>query len=250
MKIKGLQSKGFTIIELMIALSVLSIILVIASALMTRIGATYTKGVNAANLQNANRNIMSDLTSALQLSGSAPSGCPTGNDIGTTCYTALESVPGADVYAYCIGATRYSYILNREQGDDPSYLTYGSQTHQTQPHTSHVLWRDTMMNTASCNPLDISQPMPAPFSGDSDVTVAGSGYDMVPDHMRLGRFKITQVTPPNNSGVYNLDVWMAYGDSDLVNEDASGHATCNGDKGSQFCSVSNISSTVGRRLNN
>lgn len=211
------NNKGFTIVELMIALSVLSTILVAASLVMIQVGHLYVKGVNAADLQTVNRSVVADVTSALQFSGNKPQPCmPTDS---STCPDA------AGFNAYCVGTTRYTYILNREQGTDQ--YPPNSAPPLTTPH---VLWRDVMPDGSSCQPLD----NPPGTTG---------GYDMLPDHMRLTDFSINETAP--NSGVYNVKVSMAYGDSDLLTADQH---SCNGKQGQQFCSTSTITSTVSRRV--
>lgn len=221
-------SKGFTIVELMIALSVLSTILVMATAIMVQIGNLYSKGLNSANLQNTNRNIISDVSSALQFSGNPPLPC---TETPTTCYADTHS----GMYAFCIGTTRYSYVLNRELGNDNGVTT------------THVLWRDTMSSNSACTPLDLSQPDPTAVAGDVDgIPNSTNGYEMMPEHMRLTKFKV--VESPSGSGFYSVDVWMAFGDSDLVNTAADGSATCNSGAGTQYCALSNISQTVIRRI--
>src|SRR5579884_1902974 len=107
-KIKNHQG-GFTIVELMIALSILSTILIVSTAVLMQIGSIYTKGVNEANVQNATRTIVADLTATLQFSGFAPDNCVT---TPTTCYS--QSPAPSDLihgpFAFCVGNTRYSYL--------------------------------------------------------------------------------------------------------------------------------------------
>ncbi len=234
MKAKNIKSEqGFTIVELLIALSVLSVILVMGTVIMIQIGKLYTKGVNAANLNNTTRNINSDISSALLFSGSAPYSCTVS---ATTCAAAETSYAGgggAKIYAYCIGTTRYSYVFNRKQGIDSSVTP-------TALVTPHVLWQDTMSNPNSCDPVPIDTANPT----DSQTT--GDGHDVIPDNMQLTRFKI--VENPVNSSSYDIDVWMAYGDHDLVLTDSDGSNRCNGSLGSQFCATAKISTTVTRRV--
>ena len=232
------SNEGFTIVELLIALSVLSTILLMSSAIMIQISNIYSKGVNSANLQNTTRNINSDLGSSIQFSPSAPSPCTV---TPVTCYggtAPYAGTPGKLTYAFCINKTRYSYVLNREMGDDSAKTS--------DKHTEHVLWRDTMTTTANCKPLDLRKSNPS----DSDVTsVQGSGYEMMPIHMRLTKFRVMEKSP--DSGVYDVSVWLAYGDSDLMTSttiDSTGHTNCLGDIGSAFCATSLIDSTVTRRL--
>src|SRR5665213_2550121 len=69
---KNLNRKAFTIIELMIATSVLSIILLLVTTMMISIGNLYYKGINQARVQDDVRTISDDLSSHLQLSDQAP----------------------------------------------------------------------------------------------------------------------------------------------------------------------------------
>lgn len=215
MKIKKLAANtGFTIVELMIALTVLSTILLMGTVILIQIGALYAKGVNGASLQNATRNVLSDVSSSLQFSGddlSVAADLPTGN--------------GTLVKAFCIGSTRYSYVLNRELGTSDT----------TGTPAPHVLWRDTLPSAGTCTALDIS---------NDSVNMATQGYEMVPEHIRLTKLAITQ--SPTNSDVYQIDVNMAYGDSDLFTDPSS--TICKGGPGTQFCGTSQLSNSVNRRI--
>ncbi len=240
MKTKRLKSdSGFTIVELMIALSVLSTILIMSTVILIQIGNLYKKGVNAADLQNTTRNAISDLTSSIQYGGSKPYPLA-GPCTPLTCYAVknVKVVAGVprDIYSYCIDTTRYSYVLNREQGTDSSKAA--------DTDTPHVMWRDTMTTNATCDPLDITV---AGIPVDPATSLPSIGSDVVPDNMRLTRFRVEEV--PVGSRSYSTDVWLAYGDDDLVVTDGAGHSSCNG-KGSQFCGVSELTNSVTRRLEN
>ena len=225
------NNKGFTIVELMIALTILSTLLVIATMVLMQISRIYTKGVNMANLQNATRTISGDLSSSLQFSGSAPAPC-TASDASalTTCYVNKSNYGGTIVFSYCINTTRYSYVINKQLGKDAI----------TNATTSHVLWRDTMPASGACPTLDITVPGRPTGSG-------ADGFEMAPDHTRLNRFYINQ--SPADSGIYTVQIWMAFGDDDLlVTPDSQGNTNCNGNIGSQFCATSKITTAVTRRL--
>jgi prepilin-type N-terminal cleavage/methylation domain-containing protein len=224
-------NKGFTIVELMIALTILSTLLVISTMVLMQISRIYTKGVNMANLQNATRTVSADVTSALEFSGASPANC-IANDAAalTTCYTTKTNSGGTTVYTYCIGSTRYSYIIDRELGED-------AITHTV---TNHVLWRDTMATSTGCPFIDITAPG-TPGGSGSD------GYEMAPTHTRLNRFYVNQ--NPADSGIYEVQIWMAYGDNDLMTPaDSQGNTNCYGTSGSQFCATSKSSTVVTRRL--
>jgi prepilin-type N-terminal cleavage/methylation domain-containing protein len=236
-----IKEEGFTIVELMIALSVLSVILVTVTLILLQIGVLYSKGVNAADLQNATRTVVADISGQLQFSGKVPLGCTV---TSVTCYANTHDyLNGVDnttetVYTYCISNTRYSYVLNRELGTD-------SSTTPTNQVTAHVLWRDTLTTDAS------TCPVPDIVNGShlNDAPSKGDGYEMVGNHMRLTRFKIAQTT--SSSGIYNVDVWTAFGDNDLVKPDPAGPAgrsICASGAGTQFCSVSAITTQLTGRV--
>ena len=237
MKYRMISSEdGFTIVELMVALSVFAVILMMSTVIMINIANLYNKGVNEANLQNTSRNIISDISSSIQFTGniSDPTGC---NGTLTACWAQQYSYEigstssYANVYSYCIGSTRYSYVLDTENGTNaPNQLP-------------HVLWRDTLKNISTCPTLDLTSSSGP--SSDSNA-VPGSGFDMLPPHMRIDKFFVDQTGP--NSGLYAVDIWIAYGDDDLLTIASDGSATCSGGVGTQFCAVSALNTTVTKRL--
>ncbi len=232
--IKNTQNndKGFTIVELMIALTIMTVILLLSTIMLIQIGSLYTKGVNMARLQNTTRTIMADMTSAIQFSGYDFT-CTVAPFPPGSCSTNFS---GVQVNSYCVGTSRYSYVLNRKLGTDSDGVTV----------TNHVLWSDNMRDTSACPPLNITAANVLADSRSTEVSGSPSrGYDMVPEHMRLTQFNI--VDSPIDSGEFNVDVWMAYGDSDLVNT-VGGVTNCRPGKGSQFCAVSQLSTHVKNRL--
>jgi prepilin-type N-terminal cleavage/methylation domain-containing protein len=240
------KDRGFTIIELMIALTVLSVILVMGSTILLQIGNLYNKGVNAANLQNTSRNLVADISSTVQLSAADPANCTPSGVV--TCYASQRphSNGSEPIYAYCIGDTRYSYVLNRKLGVDLAENPIAHTGVDTE--TPHVLWRDTMASASStCQPLDIStDPVAKDGSSKPGPSPVSDGFEMIPRNVRLTRFRVTEAAA--NTGVYNLELWAAYGDSDLVIVQADGAPTCSGAEGTQFCAISKISTSVVRRL--
>src|SRR5437868_3678396 len=96
------KQRGFTIVELMIATTVLSLILLLVSVVMIGVGNLFSKGVNQAKVQNSVRNIADDLSQQLKYSSGIVAGNPTAMPTQTE--------------AFCIGTTRYSYIKTYEIG--------------------------------------------------------------------------------------------------------------------------------------
>jgi prepilin-type N-terminal cleavage/methylation domain-containing protein len=237
------NQKGFTIVELMIALAVLSFILILSTVIMIQIGSLFNKGVTSSNLQNSTQNIMSDVTSAIQFSGSSvvqyqpPSGTPPNeyqytNNLGKT----------VGFGAYCIGTARYSYVLGNELGTDSS----------TGALTPYVLWRDTLTSVSKdpgCTPANMDDTTvgqnPSTAGVSSGEVVAGSGYEMMSNHTQLANFSIQNSSLGND--VYNVTISTAYGDADQF--DSTGHCKFSLQSASTaFCSTFSVNSTVEGRI--
>lgn len=200
------ENDGFTIVELMIALSVLSTILVISSAVVINLGVLFTRGVNQSNTQNTTRNVINEIANQLQLGGATP------------------IIPAGQNF-FCLGSQRYNYRLNHElKGTDDA---------------DHVLWRDTMNNSASCKLLVITG-VPNPTDSFTNTTI--SGTELMGANMRLTDFNIYD----NGNGTYTVKVTVAYGDNDLVST-IGGRTFCKPGSGSQYCAVSALVQTVSKR---
>lgn len=240
------NQQGFTILELMIATVVLSVILLIATLTIFGVGKLYYKGQTTAQTQDTARNVIEQISRQLQFSGDKPNLLNTapGNSCALSMWCASWAAPGgsATVYAYCIGSTRYSFVLNREEIPLTDSLT-ATATNATP--TYHALWQDTMLpGTATCNPVNVLTKTPA-----DAVTVAGTGKGLLLPNMRLVGFGLTQ--NPSTS-VYDITLNVNYGDDDLLASAQGSFPTqyryCNTTVGDQFCAVSNIHTSAVRRL--
>ena len=207
-----LNRKGFTIVELMIATTVLSVILVIVTVTMISIGNLYYKGINTARIQDNVRNTTDEISQQLQLSVLPPE-TPLVNPVGVT-----AGALSANIYAYCIGTTRYSYILNQQIGSDT-----------TKNQVPHVLWRDSTP-AGGCTQN----------YGLLNAALTG-GAELVAPNSRLTNFSVSLSSP------YSLTISEAYGDSDLLHL-AGINTTCNGLTGDQFCSTAFLTTIVVQRI--
>jgi prepilin-type N-terminal cleavage/methylation domain-containing protein len=101
----GMQnSNGFTIIELMIATIIFSLVLVVLLASFLQIGRMFYKGVSISTTNEATRTLVEDIVDDLHFSQS-----PVVCDPVTNC-------PGVKKY-FCIGSHRYTYILGTKTKD-------------------------------------------------------------------------------------------------------------------------------------
>ncbi len=230
------KQAGFTIIELLIATSILSTMLVMVTTMMIGISNLYYKGINQSRVQDAVRGVTEEVGHALQLTDKTPL-----SEASPISFSINGSTLA--IKAYCIDTTRYSYIIGVQIGSGSNRI-------------SHVLWRDDIAATANCLPvnLQLSNPESGPNAGTN-------GTELATPNSRLNKFTIGLISP------YNISVGMVYGDDDLlcspsvVGSCASstvmspqaqytlGDLRCRGKTGDQFCSVSNLTTTVVQRLN-
>jgi len=215
---------GFTIIELMIALSILSLILLLSTYGIVQIGTLYSKGTNQANTQNTARNLMNNIASQIQLGGTAP--------LVTLPTPAPTASAQSGVGSICIGSKRYSFIVNRKL---------------TKAATDHALWLDVMNGSSACPPISPLTPFPAPTDANN-TSSPNNGSELMPTNMRL-----TDLDVRSANGFYTITVSLAYGDDDLISYAprvgaVAATTTCKGGKGSEFCATATLTQTIAPRM--
>ncbi len=210
--------KGFTIIELLVATTVFSIILLIATAGILQISRTYYQGVLQARTQETARTIADEIGESMRFSiGSyAPGAVVNGPDID-----ASNSATGY----FCLGTRRYTYAIDRQLKASPNG---GKQK-------AHVLWVD--------------QPVGGCGSAENLDSPVSDGRELLSENMRLTRLSI-QPAPGALPDTYRIDIGVAYGDDDLLDFVSGGQTKyCKeAATGREFCAVSNVSLTVTKRL--
>jgi len=239
---------GFTILELLIATAILSIILLLVTVVMISIGSLYNKGLSESNTQDTARNIVSQISSQLELSA----------DDATY---GQGTVSNVNVSAYCIGGIRYSFVLNTLPGENGNTL-------------QHVFWKD--VPTGYCNPnfpADLTQSNP---SGAS----ATNGEELISPSTRLTSFcigsEVTVNATCNNSSTlsspYVVSIGLAFGSADLLCDNnpspseppanncnatnlsgenlsnINGQVTCRGKTGDEYCGTSYLNTVIDSRL--
>lgn len=229
MKIR--TNDGFTIIELMIAITILSVILLMSAVILTGVGNLFYKGVNMSNVQDVNRNIVQDVSSTIQFGGSQlNNGVNNGQSPIQATYAG-----GIQVEAYCLGTIRYSFVTGFNSWP-------------------HVLWKDQMQNQNSCYPLNISEVNPSCDSVSSSICSPSqsNGTELVGHNMHLANFQITSY----NTQLYGIEVGLAAGFKDMFVSDAYGNPvlaggenyTCNNKAGQQYCATSFLKTLATERL--
>lgn len=109
------NQKGFTIVELMIATTVFSVVLLLCTFSFLRIGQVFYKGAALSRTQDNARAIIDEVSGAIKLSGDEVS--------------SLRTHPATGIQGYCIGGNMYSFNPNpqmRDEAGDSSLSVRGS----------------------------------------------------------------------------------------------------------------------------
>lgn len=215
------KESGFTIVELMIATTVLSVILLLSTVILLSIGRFYQKGVAQSQVQDNARTIMDGFAQQLQASG---------NKVG---YAHIPDGANPNQEIICIGADRYIYVNDGSQiSDNPD-----ASMHQIR----HVLWHDTLKSSTTCPTTAPSLNQPNPTASDANSN--NDGKELIGPRSRLSNLNITSV-----NGVYTIAVAVSYGDYDLLDDYTSAKPHCRSGTGGQYCATSDLTTTVVQRI--
>ena len=202
------QSDGFTIVEILIATTVLSVILVLVSSMMIGIGKLYYKGINQSRVQDTVRTITDEVAQQIQLTDAVP-----------------FPKAGNNYQRICIGTFRYSFILDKLAGE----------TDATGNPYKHVMWRDTNPDPGNCDstPNDfLNTNIPSP-----------DGVELMSANSRLSAFAVTNLP----QGV-KIEVGVIFANGTDLYTAAGIDSTCNGGAGDQFCATGHLTTVAAKRL--
>lgn len=216
------RSAGFTIVELLIATLVFTIVLLICLESVSRIGRMYYKGITEANAQQVVRGLSNEFTQQIQFGPEVPSGT-----LPTT------GRPGGGIQRFCIGDYMYKVTMNRTLGDDG---------------VSSVLKRakfDTALST--CPTTDVAF--------DNQFNIDTKSSELAAPGMRVLKLSVGH-PDATNPYLWAVSIRIAVGDYDLIDyggspDDPTNYekAKCRSqDSGTQFCSVNELNSTIVRRI--
>lgn len=197
------NQKGFTIVELIIASAVFSMVLLVVVFGMLQIARVYYKGVTLMRTQENARSIIDEISRDIQFSG------------GRIQPVTLASPSNF----FCIGDKRYSFITGKQLANP---VTDASD------EVVHVLVADT---DAAC-------------AGGQNLSGALStgSRELVAPNIRIASLTVTDL---GTSNLYFISLRLVYGDKDLLTGSMDG---CKNVTGSQFCAVSELSTTIQKRV--
>ena len=206
------DAKGFTIIELLIATAVFSIVLLVISAAIIQIGRIYYKGITSARTQEVTRSVIDDVSQTIQFTaGSISSG--TG--------------------ALCVGNQRYSFDLGKQRAGSQHSLVVDDASAGCSPVPQNL----TGIPAAPAGRELLGDKMRLANFAVSQVGTTNS-YNVI---IRVVYGDNDLLCSPTVSGSCTSNAVM----SDFAKPDL----TCKSIRsGTQFCAVSELSTIVERRL--
>ena len=218
---QALDVRGFTILEMLIAVTVFSTMLLLATSGIVHLGRIYYKGLITSKTQEVSRNIIAETSQTIQLVGNATRSADT--DSGAINFDASTK-------AVCIGNVRFTYI----DGPLSSRLRDGE--------AAHVLWVDKLLPGSACYDLDLTRSNPSDVSRGSDPSFPGR--EMMATNMRLREFSIIELSP----SVYTIKVDVTFGDLDLFAGPGIDDSCVPINAGGRFCANSELQTIVKVRL--
>ncbi len=145
--------RGFTIVELLVALTVFSLVLLLCLVALIQIGRMFYKGISLSRTQEVARSIATDINNDLVLSKGIV-------EVGTDA--------GSNLSWYCISGHRYTYELGKKLGTD----------------AAAGVRRDSLVNNSACSPI-VSGAAELDTNVYSDQT-----KEYLSDGMRVNMFDI------------------------------------------------------------
>jgi len=212
------SSHGFTLIELMIATTIFSVILLLITTGMIEVGRMFYKGVISTNTQETTRLLIEDISQAIQFSGDE--------------FTPLNAGAPLATKRFCIGDRRYTFTPNTRLNPNGSNHAF-------------IIDKASTKCTSTTPVANMANPSAATAFRDSTVPPR----ELMGANMRIAAFNITEDAV---NKAYTITIRVAYGDDTDVLFDSNGDGTLdsclNQRSSSQFCSVSELSTTVKRRV--
>lgn len=205
---------GFTLIELMIATTIFSIVLTVILASFLQIGRMFYKGVSTNNTNESTRTLVDDISNDVRLADGATDAVR----IGTV----------GDKYYFCIGTHRYTYVLKQP-------VTATNITNLNPQSMSAGVVRDT---PASCDATTAAGSDKQQLLGPNmqlnalEFKCAATGCTIHAHVIYYGADKTVFASPNHPS----------YTPAQAINEP---DARCSGNLlSTQFCSMADISTNV------
>ncbi len=223
---------GFTIIELLIATAIFTVILIITTTSIIGISQTYVKGSVENQTQQSARSILSSISQDIEF-----------NNATNINISDFSSPASSDERYFCIGNDVYVFKINK-------YLSF-SHTGSEYSNIGLIRYASNSCPTAATLPTSLST-MPQGYT------------ELLANHERIGQLNIKQINI-NNFHAYTISLEIGYGSNSLLgisssspyyNDSTIPSASttipyqCQSGLDSSFCAVSILTTTVAPRINN
>lgn len=208
------RQKGFTIVELMIAISVFSVAVLLITMGVMVISRQYQQSATKTKLEASNREIHQTITQAVQFTGGTP----------------IPNTSDASWDAFCVGTQRFVYGKQLANYDS---TTYGS--------LKAGLYVDTVVEGTCPNP-DLAGTL---IGGGAGILAIVDRDNLLPPGSKVIMFKYDTL-----SNMFSTK--FVSSDADLLTLPGTADAiTCNAAvAGKEFCAVVQLQSSAIRRVNN
>lgn len=219
-KMKIQDEHGFTLVELTIAATVFSVVLLTALAGFLLVSHLFYKGVSVSQTQEVANQVFQEINGNFQTAANI---------------SYSFNAPSGYNY-YCIGNTRYTFNINKKVQLD--------STPDHSPGGSYGILKDVLPGSTACG---------IPCSDTGGACAAGTvrlnnPTELLGDKMRVADFTVNN---PSGGNLYNVSLVIAYGDDEVLGYATPGTPStvyCKGKSAAdqQFCAVSRINTAVYR----
>lgn len=206
------QERGFTIVELMIASLVFSVILLVVTFGVLSFTNAYYKGVHTAATQTAARTLIDTITQSLQFNGGKIS---------------AASNPAGTITTYCIGNKQYDFEVG-------TLLSGGN----------HILYETPLAANATCAPHAFDSTSRELLSDKMRL----AAFSVTPSSGTEGLFTVHVRVAYGENDLFASKTGTVPPTGQIPADIAAG-LYCKPDTGgNQFCSVVDLESTVEKRV--
>lgn len=180
---KRKNERGFTILELLIAMTVFSVVLLIFTTGLLQITRVYYKGITSAKTQEAARVVMDEISRNIQFKGGA--------------FVPPNGTTPQD--RFCVGDKRFTYLIDRQLHDAPSLPD----------QRRNVIVMEDIIGSCDASPHNL----------DAGAANPGTNLrELLSPYMRIARLQVTTVA----ADTYRVNLRIVYGDNDLLNATRDG----------------------------
>lgn len=202
--IKKLRQSGFTLVELVMATGVFSVVLLIGLTAFVQIGRAYYKGVTITQTRDTANSILSEVSANIRLSSSV---------------STLGSASGGRYY-YCVGSHRYSF------------MPFNMVSSASNTSDNFGILEDTLPGNSGCgNPFDSpSIPLVNPV-------------ELLGHQMRVLSFDINPAIGNSNLYTLDIKIAYGV-DSVLTDTASSDATCSSDYSSSQFCAITDLNTVI------